>query len=45
MMHRPVAVADLEAVGRGDRGGDIGLGGAHRLREVEALGEARRDGR
>ena len=32
MMHRPVAVADAELVGGGDRGGDVGLGVAPRPR-------------
>ena len=45
MMHRTVARADREPVGGGDRVGDVGLGGAHRLGERQALGEPRRDRR
>ena len=37
MMHRAVAVADRELVGGGDRGGDVVLGGAHRVGQVEPL--------
>ena len=40
-----VAVADLERIGRRDRAGDIGLGLAARLLEVESFGQSRRDGR
>ena len=42
-MDRPVAVADAEAIGRGDRGADPGLGVANRGFHVLALGKAGRD--
>jgi hypothetical protein len=45
MMHRPVAGADGEPVGGSDRGADIGLCLADRVREREAAGESRRDRR
>src|SRR5712691_5835983 len=44
MVHRAVSMPDRKPVGRGDRGGDVFLGPAHRLGEALALGEARRDG-
>src|SRR6202044_2723601 len=45
MMHRAVAGADLDLVGRGDRGADIGLGLAHRRIQRKSLGEAGGDRR
>jgi hypothetical protein len=45
MMHRPVAGANDEPVGGGDRGADIGLGLTDRVCEREAAGESRRDRR
>ncbi len=45
MMHRAVAAADIEAIGRRDRGADPGLWHAHRGFQVLALGEAGRDRR
>ena len=44
MMDRPIAVADIKAIGRRDRGADPGLGLANRGFHVIALGKARGDG-
>src|ERR1700676_4649800 len=44
MMDRPVAVADTDPIGRGDRGADPGLGIANRGFQLLAPGKARRNG-
>ena len=44
MMDRPMAVADVETIGRRDRRADPCLGVAHRGFEILALGEACCDG-
>src|SRR5580693_6233558 len=44
MMDRPMAVADIEAISRRDRGADPGLGIADRCLQVLALRQSRCDG-
>ena len=44
MMDRSIAVADVETIGRGDRGVDPGLGSANRGFQVVTLGKAGGDG-